>query len=84
MCRITTKVQEKPRVVEGTPVTGLRVSSLGADRQIIRIMKASGIPGVARGDAKSNDQVLTRGYGKANSLGHAAVEPTTIGGWMFR
>ncbi|HEV8069359.1 MAG TPA: serine hydrolase domain-containing protein [Planctomycetaceae bacterium] len=70
------EAQARPRAVNGIPVTGLPLSLPELDEPITRLLRESGIPGVAICTAKNDRLVCTRGYGRASLVGNVVVEPT--------
>jgi CubicO group peptidase (beta-lactamase class C family) len=70
------QAQEQPRSVNGISVTGLPLSIPELDEAVIRILKESGIPGVAICGAKKDQLIFTRGYGRASVVSRVPVEPT--------
>lgn len=71
------EAQERPRSVDAIHVAGLPKSLPELDDRVIRVLKASGIPGAAICVAKDEKLVCTRGYGRASLVGNVPVEPTT-------
>jgi CubicO group peptidase (beta-lactamase class C family) len=70
------EAQERPRGIDGVYVTGLPRSLPELDRQIIGILKESGIPGASIAIAKDQKLICARGYGRASMVGNVHVEPT--------
>jgi CubicO group peptidase (beta-lactamase class C family) len=70
------EAQARPRMVNGVSVTGLPASLPELDEPITRLLRESGIPGVAICTSKKDRLVCTRGYGRASLVGNVPVEPT--------
>jgi CubicO group peptidase (beta-lactamase class C family) len=70
--------QDKPRNVNGLPVTGLP-HKLGTDEQIASLVKSAGLVGVSFAIAIDHQLMATRGYGHLSSHEKLAALPTSPG-----